>query len=259
MDQLKTPVIIIVFFFICLFIFTKLFGPIPFTVNSIQTVNNNLFTVQGVGKEKAVADTAMVSLGVTVTASSAQEAKNQINTTTNKIVADLKKLGIEEKDIKTVNLSVYPNTPSTPQPLTPDLQAPVSLRETMIASYTGSETIEVTTKSIELANKAIDVATQNGANTLGTPTFVINEEKRKELTKLARKKAIVAAKQQAEQLASEAGIRLGNVVNVQENSAGGIYYGAMTKEQDVSSDQRTELNAGENEVVVTVTLSYETR
>lgn len=247
MQQVRDVSIAIVVFFICLFVYTTLAGPIPFTVNSVQTTKSNFFTTTGTGEVKAVPDTAMVSLGVTAHAATADEAKNQINEVTNKIVADLKNLGIEEKDIKTINFSIN----ESPQEYITPSKLP--------KSFVGSQTIEVTAKTIELANKAIDVATRDGANALDPPSFVVNEEKRKELTKQARKKAIANAKEKARELASEAGIRLGNVVDIQENSEGGFRYADADKTMNTTEETATtQLNPGENTISVTVTLSFET-
>lgn len=243
---------VILFFFICLFVYTKLAGPIPFTVNNITTTKTDLFTSQGTGEEKAVPDTAMVVLGVTKSASTAEEAKNQMNSITNTIVADLKALGIEEKNIKTTNFSVNPEIqPAYDTNLTPQVPP-----KGTVPSFTASQNLEVTTKTIAMANQAIDTATKDGANTIGTPTFVVNDEKRKALTKQARIKAIADAKKNAAELADEAGIKLGRVINIQENSGYGLRYAAMDKAAE--STGQTQLNPGENTISVTVTLSFET-
>lgn len=63
-NAVRTAGIIIVFTFLCLFAYTKLLGPIPFSVNSITTTKSNLFTVQGTGEATAVPDTALLYLGV---------------------------------------------------------------------------------------------------------------------------------------------------------------------------------------------------
>lgn len=298
LEQVKIPFITILFFFVSLFVFIKLVGPIPFAINSTQ-INKNTFYAQGVGEVKATPDTAKLSLGVTVHAATAEEAKSQMNEITNKVVTELKALGIPAKDIKTTNFSVYED--ATPQPLTmvepestevgpqktvagaatsttaiaaaapanamialprdPTMPIPAERTgKTAVAerTFTGSQTIEVTTTTIELANRAIDVASQMGANALGTPTMVVNEEKRKTLVKDARKKAIADAKQKASELAKEAGITLGKVIDIQENSGGGMYYAKDMAMSARAESAPTQLNPGEDTISVTVSLSYET-
>src|SRR4051812_10577076 len=106
MQQVKTPLVVILFFFVVLFLYTNLAGPIPFSVNSITTTKSNLFTVSGTGKASAVPDTAMASFGVTKTAPTVESAQTQINEVANKITAQLKTLGIADKDIQTTNYTV---------------------------------------------------------------------------------------------------------------------------------------------------------
>jgi uncharacterized protein YggE len=267
MEQAQNLSGAILFFFICLFIYTKLAGPIPFTINSVQTTKNNFFTATGTGEEKATADTAMVSLGVTAHAATADETKSQINEVTNKVVEDLKALGIEEKDIKTTNFSVNEDPNAQPRVLSaPPSEVPSKLgvaidlpKPQSATSFTGNQTIEVHATSIELANKAIDVATKDGANSLGAPSFVVNDDRQKQLMKLARKKAITDAKQKAQELADEAGIHLGKIVDIQESGGGGVRYAMDNKAMSASGESApTQLNPGENTISVTVTLSYET-
>src|SRR3982750_2896549 len=106
MNSLKTPLITTFFVFLLLFLFTKLFGPIPFSVNSITTTKNDLLTVDGTGEATAVPDTAEFSVGVSKSANTVQQAQEQTNQAINKITEDLKRAGVDRKNIKTTNYSV---------------------------------------------------------------------------------------------------------------------------------------------------------
>ena len=55
----------VVLFFILLFAYTKLAGPIPFSLNSITTTKTDTFSVSGEGKVTMMPDIAVVSAGVT--------------------------------------------------------------------------------------------------------------------------------------------------------------------------------------------------
>ena len=61
-SQLKTPFFTIAFILIGLFLYTKIAGPIPFSVNSITTTKTDVFQVSGTGKVTVVPDTAKVNL-----------------------------------------------------------------------------------------------------------------------------------------------------------------------------------------------------
>ena len=247
MKELKTPLFTVLFILIGIFLYIKLAGPIPFSVNSVQTSKSNLFSVTGTGKATDVPDTTLLSFGVTKTAPNVLTAQEQVNTTSNKITNDLKNLGIDEKNIKTTNYSVYPNLD-------------YSNGRQNITGYTVSQNLEVKIKPIDKANKAIDITTNDGANMVGGITFILNDEAKKKLENKARLEAIKNAKEKAESLSSLSGIRLGKIIDVQES--GGIQPHPIMIESrpigDVNQEKSTEINPGESTVSTTITLSYET-
>lgn len=243
---MKTPIAAIAFFFIMLFVYIKLAGPIPFSVNSIQTNKTNLFTATGTGKATAVPNTALLSLGVTKTAATVQDAQNQANTIVNKLVSDIKNLGVEEKDIKTTNYSVSPDYDFTQG-------------RQIAKGYTVRQNLEVKVKPIEKANMSIDAATKNGANMVGGITFILDDKTKKDLEEKARKEAVQNAKEKAESLASAAGIKLLRIVDVQESSnTPQPIFSRVMMTGGGEPDQKTNLTPGENTVEITVTLSFET-
>jgi uncharacterized protein YggE len=250
MQQVKAPLTVIVFFFIILFLYTKVAGPIPFTINSITTAKSSLFMVSGTGKASAVPDTAFVSFGVTKTAPTVEAAQEQVNKVANKITSDLKALGVAEKDMQTTNYNVNPN-----------YQYDSSGKQTT-NGYTVSENIEVKIKPVEKANKAIDIATAAGANQVGGISFVLNDETKEKLQKQATEEAINKAKQQAQMLTAAAGIKLGRIADIQTGQSEPpiMYdkYAISANRAGGAPEVQTQLNPGENEVIITVTLGYET-
>lgn len=247
--DLKTPFFTVLFVFLGFFVFTKIFGPIPFFVNSVTTTKETLFTVDGTGEVNTIPDTAMISLGVNKTASTVEAAQTQVNTIINKITADLKNLGVKETDIKTVNYSVNP---------TYDYN---SGRQT-ITGYSVNADIQVKIKPIDKANNAIDIATNDGATNIGGVQFVVDDLKQKELEEQARKEAISDAKEKAESISRSAGIKLGRIIDVRESGQGQspMPYAlkAMDRAGNAAEAPATELNPGENKIIINVSLSYET-
>ena len=59
---MKNTAAVIVFFFLTLFVYTKLVGPIPFSVTSTTTTKTDTFSVTGEGKATASPDIASVGL-----------------------------------------------------------------------------------------------------------------------------------------------------------------------------------------------------
>ena len=249
----KKPLVIIVFFFLSLFVYTKLAGPITFSVNNVNTENTTPFQTTGTGEVTGVPSQATVSLGVTATSNSSDQAKASANNVVNKVTSDLKALGIDGNKIKTTNFSVTPNGPGSIQPLIAPLNS-----GTGAYGYTANATIEIDTPTVDLANKAIDVASKDGANQLGGVNFTFDDATKNKLMQQAQAKAIADAKQKAQSLADAAGIKLGRIINISEDDNGGpIMFAANAKGAAPAPDQ-TQLNPGENTVSATVTLTFET-
>src|SRR5687768_14574528 len=146
-NSLKTSLFTVLFIFIGLFLFTKLAGPLPFSVTTVTTTKDSLFTAEGTGEATGIPDTALVSFGVMKEAATVEAAKTQVNDVMNTIVNELKKLGVEEKNIKTVNYSVNPNYDYA------------NGRQTL-RGYQVSADVQAKLKPVEQANKALDIATQ---------------------------------------------------------------------------------------------------
>lgn len=249
LDSLKTPFFTVLFIFVMLYVFAMLLGPLPLSVTSVVTNKSDLFTVSGEGEATAVPDTALLSLGVTKQAATVQQAQTQVNTVANKITEDLKTLGVKVKNIKTTNYSVNPNYDFS------------NGRQT-VTGYSVSQNMEVRLQPIDQANKALDLATTAGANSIGGITFVLDDAEQDKLEQQARKQAIESAKKKAQQTASLAGIKLGKILNVTESNNFPVMPYAVGAEMKLANDsaggEPTQVTPGENTVTITVTLSYQT-
>lgn len=246
MVLMQKTLLTILSIFLLVFLYTKLAGPIPFSVQSVQTNKTNLFSMQGTGKATAIPDTALLNFGVSKTASSVILAQEQSNTAINKIIQDLKNLGIKETDIKTTNYSVYPNYD-------------YSTGKQTINGYVVTQNLEVKAKPFDKVNTVIDTVTKDGANLVSGISFVLDDKVKKDLEQKARKEAVGNAKEKAEQLASAAGIRLGRIIDVQENQSprfepSPLAIGGLQKEDEI---RQTSISPGESTVEITVIIFYE--
>ncbi len=269
-EKYQKPFVIIFLFFAGLFLYTKLAGPIPFYINSVNTTKTDLFSSSGEGRASAVPDTASVSLGITQQAATVSEAQNKTNETADKIIESIKKLGISQKDIKTTNYSVNPNYGSNIRPLQEDGVSGAEIQmypvpptrgsEQPIIGYTVTQNLEIKVKPVDKVNQVIDASTKSGANLVGGVNFTFSDDLKKSLENKARKEAVDAARAKAQSLASAAGVRLGKVVNVVENSNFPYYPVALKTEAGQGGDQPISSNVtpGENEVSINVVIYYET-
>jgi len=236
----------LILFFAVLFSYTKLAGPLPFSVNSTTTQKSDAFNVTGTGKASVKSDQTTVRLGVQAQAPSAEAVREQMNQSINKVSAAIKALGVTETDIKTDNFNINPNYDYTPE------------GKQNIISYNGNVSLTVKVKESALANKVIDAATANGANQVGNLTFDTVDQTAAE--EEARTKAIADAKMKAQKAADAAGFKLGKIINYNEGTNGGAtpMYDMRAMSAAGSAEKvTTQLEAGENEISVSVTLSYE--
>jgi uncharacterized protein len=247
MREFKTALLTTIAIFFVFFLYIKIAGPVPFSINSITTAKTSLFSVSGTGKATGIPDTAQISIGVTKTALTVADAQNQTNIATNKIIDDLKKLGIAEKDIKTTDYNVSPNY---------NFGRGVQ----NITGYTITQTLGVKISPIDIASKAIDAATLDGANLVNGVSFTFNDKTKKDLENKARTEAVKMAKEKAQSLSATTGIRLGKIVDVQESNGFTPRPIMMASKamEDNSGAGATQLSPGENSITIDITLSYET-
>ncbi|MEK9200450.1 MAG: SIMPL domain-containing protein, partial [Patescibacteria group bacterium] len=129
-----------------------------------------------------------------------------------------------------------------------------------ITGYSVSADLSIRVRDLDKINDAIDAATEGGANQVGGISLGVNEDKSKELGREARIKAIDEARLKAQELASLAGMTLGRVIDVQENSPAlprpFMYDAVALKAEGAGGD--TQIEAGSTDITSTITLYYET-
>ena len=231
--------------FILAYLLLRFAPAIP--ISSTITQKQDLFTVTGTGKVTVIPDTAIISLGITVSRPTVKAAQTEANTIINRITSSLKSAGIAEKDIKTDQYSIYPQY---------DYQSGTN----RITGYQVSTSLTVTVRNLEKINEAIDTATAQGANTISSVQFTVDETRQKELSQQARQEAVKEAKIKAESLSRSAGLTLGRIVNVQESEPSFPRpYLALSEKAIGRGGGDTQVEPGSTDITSVVTLSYETR
>ncbi|MBI5150959.1 MAG: SIMPL domain-containing protein [Candidatus Pacebacteria bacterium] len=229
-------------------VLSKYVGPLPLSITQTTTQKQSTFDVTGESKVTTIPDKAMVNLGITIQEQTVKLAQDKANTVINNINAELGKLGIQKKDIRTENYSLYPT---------------YDYREGQkITGYNVNASISVSLTDFSILNQAIDAATKVGANQVGGISFTLSDEKKKEVENDARKQAIDDAKTKAQTLSQLAGMRLGKIVNVSEqpNYNGGPYPVAMMEKAGggMGGGAPTTVEPGSTTFNYSVTISYET-
>ncbi len=238
----------IIIFFILLFVYSK-FGP-SLPINITTQSKGEPLVVSETGKVSVTPDTAKVTIGIEEQGKNLKVAQENVNRKSKSLVDELKKLGVKESSIKTVNYNVYPEYDYQSSPF-------------RINGYRVSTSYEIKIEDFEVVNDVLVVAANTGANVINNIIFEVNEKTKEEKLQEAREIAVNKAKTKAEGLAKASGMNLGKIINVSEVENGN-YPMPVTyaKELSVGSgDSRDVANVtpGETNIEVTVSLSYEVR
>jgi uncharacterized protein len=221
----------------------------------------NTITVSGEGEVFAVPDMATFSVTIQEEAKEVKSAQDVATSKANDIIAYLKREGVEEKDIKTADYSVYPQY---------DYMQAEICREgycqpgrQVLRGYQVSQTLTIKVRDTEKAGGLLSGVGSLGASNVSGLSFTIDEED--ELQADARQQAIDDARGKAEELADQLGVSLVRVVGFSEN---GYYppmpYAARGAAFDMAVAQESkaiapELPVGENKIVSNVSVTYEIR
>jgi len=120
------------------------------------------------------------------------------------LLNSLKSAGIDSKDIRTTNFSIYA-----------DRQPSIDQAEGQGTSiYHVTNQVEVTIRDLSKVSEILDIAVASGANNIYGVNFSISDQSK--LQDDARTKAVADAKARAEKLAQLQGLTLGSVIAVEE-------------------------------------------
>lgn len=205
-------------------------------------------TVSGEGKASVVPDIAEIDFGMdTGTQPSAAAAMKKLSDSINKVYDAIQKSGIDKKDISTRNYSlnpVYDWTTGTQ----------------VIRGYQAMEALHVKVRDLDKLSDVTTAATSAGANQAGGVNFTVDNPEKVQAE--AREKAIDQAKEKAQVLARQLGVRLGEVKAFSEG--GGMqppimYERAMAPGMGGGgADMKNlPLPAGEQDITISVSITYE--
>jgi uncharacterized protein YggE len=216
----------------------------------------NVITITGEGESFAIPDIATFSFSVSAEAKNVSDAQAQVTNKMNAVLAALKSLGIEDKDVKTTDYSVWPKYNYISSPCT-NFSCPPGRQ--VQDGYTAEHSVMVKVRDTAKAGEALALAGEQGASNLSGISFTVDDPEK--LTEEARALAIKNAKEKAEALSDDLGVRLGKVVSFYESSDGGYPrpyaqegFGGVAV--DMAAKAPT-LPTGENKVKIVVSVTYE--
>lgn len=214
----------------------------------VKDVAPTLISVSGEGKAAAVPDIAELSFGITIQRQpTAKAAMDQLGKGMTAILDAVKKAGIPETDIKTESLSLNP-------------AYDWNEGRQIMRGFDATQSLRVKVRDLDKVSDVLAAATNAGANQAGGVNFIVDDPEKSRAE--ARQEAIELAQQKAVTLAAQLGMSLGKLKNFSE---GGGYVppviygrgGGMAMDSKAMEVMPTPLPAGEQEVNVQVTLTYE--
>lgn len=200
-------------------------------------------TVTGVGTTSVTPDAVRFYASVSALGKSNKEALSTASKSANSVRSALKSAGIATKDIKTSALSVYPEYNYTQD------------RGQELVGYRATQSFTVVVKKAENAGVVIDSVVDAGGDAVqinGVAPFLSDGAA---ATRLAREAAVADAKSRASTYARLLGERLGRVISVTEQSAPNYAFPVMMAGK--AADESTQIDLGETEVSVSITVSWE--
>lgn len=170
-------------------------------------------SVSGAGTANLVPDIAYIYVGVHTEKPSASEAVAENNAQTQAMIQSLRDFGIDAKDIRTTNFSIYPF----------DKYDPLTGASTGEKYYSVDNTVYVTVRDLDKLGELLDTVIAAGANTVNSVQFdVANKDA---ALKQARADAVKDAMAKAQELADAAGVSIGEIQTISFQDS--VYYPVM--------------------------------
>jgi hypothetical protein len=200
-------------------------------------------TMAGTGESHGKPDFAQVQVGVVTEALTAAEALRKNNEAMSQLIVMIRKRGIEDKDLQTVQFNVSPRYKYDKTQQEPP----------KIAGYQVTNEVHVKVRNLTTLGAFLDDTVSMGANQVRGISFGVAEPA--QLMDEARKRAIADAQRRARVYAEAAGLKLGKPIRIDEQVGGrpGPYPVAR---MEAAAASAVPVAPGEQTFSVTVTVSY---
>lgn len=212
---------------------------------STPTTDAGSIVVSGTGRVAVVPDVADLRLGVSVTRPTVDAARAEAAATMAAILGAVDGAGVPRRDVRTALLSVQPRYDYR------DGKPPT------LTGYELANVVEVTVRDLARLGDVVDGTLAAGATSMDSLSFRVDDPAPAE--REARILAMAAARARADVLAEAAGLTIDGVTGIVEGVAVPPPGPRMKAERMMmAADVATPVEAGSQEVSVSVTVSYRT-
>ncbi|MDB5696574.1 MAG: rane protein [Sphingomonas bacterium] len=206
-------------------------------------VAGTVLDVSAQGRVSRVPDVATIRAGVVTQAVTAAAALADQASAMSRVLAALRRAGVQPRDIATANVGL------SPQYRYVENQPP------QITGYQATNTVAIRFRDVARAGGILDALVAAGANQIDGPSLTVDQPDA--ALDEARTEAIKIARARAELYAQAAGLRVRRIISIAEAgvSSGGprppVVYARIA-----AADARTEIAAGEAELSVSVQVRF---
>jgi len=209
-----------------------------------STETPRTITIGGQGKVTVIPDVAVVTMGYSVEKKTVAEAQKDNTGKMNALIAKVKELGIEAKDIKTTSYNVYP-------------QYNYDDGKQTLRGYQVDQYVEVKIRNNDKISQILDLVGTLGLNQVGNLNFQVDDPE--QYQQEARIEALKNAKLKAKDLADIMGVSLGKIISFSEDGS----YNPPTPmyARDAlgigGAAESVSVESGSQEMIVNASVTYE--
>jgi uncharacterized protein len=205
-------------------------------------------TVSAEGRSNAAPDIAQSSFSVVSRGTNPTTIAAENNDKISAAIEELKRQGVEAKDIKTTGYN-----------LNPVYAYEDKTGVSRISGYELVQTVTVKIRDLSKVNSIIGALAPLGINQIGGVSFTLDDPDKARSE--ARAEAFRKAREKAEVMASQNGVRIGRLINFSENGGGVMpyYYAKDLRQESAVSNGggAPSIEPGQEEVNVSVNVTYE--
>ena len=212
--------------------------------NGAGTTTDRYLTVTGVGTISVVPDAVRFNATVSVLGSTNAAALSSASKSAAAVRAALKAKGIAVKDIRSANISVYPEYNWTQE------------AGTKITGYRASQSFDVLIRKASDAGSIIEAVVTAGGDNVQLGGVIPTTLNPSAATEDARAAAVANAKSKASSYAKLLGTSIGKVLSLEEQSSPVYSSPFPMAKAGMAADSAVEIDLGEQDVTVSITVRW---